>query len=82
MATSKNAHGFCARCGFRYQLDELKYEFKNYKKTNSRVCPDCFDIQNPQDLSNLFKGDDNEALRDPRSDKPETPPDPLYVDLI
>ena len=68
MATEDNAYGFCARCGFRYPLEELKYEVKNYKRTNTRVCPDCFDVQNPQDLSNLFKGSDDESLRDPRPD--------------
>jgi hypothetical protein len=68
MALDKNAHGFCARCGFRYPLEELKHEVKNYQRSNQRVCPDCFDIQNAQDLPNLFNGSDNQSLRDPRPD--------------
>lgn len=67
-ASGPKALGICDRCGRTYLLDELKFETKNYKRDNIRVCPSCFDIQNPQDLPDLFDGGDTQALRNPRPD--------------
>lgn len=70
-SSEKNAIGICDRCGLTYKLAELKHESKNYKLSSIRVCTDCFDIQNPQGLSNLFNGSDGGSLRDPRPDTGE-----------
>ena len=59
---------FCDRCSFRYPLDELKAETENDKPNGLRVCPECYDAEQPQeDLGDLVVGDP-QALEDPRPD--------------
>lgn len=64
-ATNPRAGGMCDRCGERYTLEELQWQFE-YQGSgliNKRilVCPVCIDDPNPQLLS------------------PRLPPDPLPV---
>lgn len=67
-AAGKEAFGFCDRCGFRYDLVELKREFVKGIQRNTRICPDCWDGDHPQNFVGTLRVDDPEALRDPRPD--------------
>ena len=67
-SSGKWAHGFCDRCGQRYQLKELKKLTIKTKVTNILVCPSCWDPDHPQLLLGLFPVYDPQALRNPRRD--------------
>jgi hypothetical protein len=67
-AVGKEAFGFCDRCGFRYDLVELKKEFVKGIQQNLRVCPECWSADHPQNFIGTLRIDDPEALRDPRPD--------------
>ena len=47
-AEGKYAFGFCDRCGFRYDLKELKGEVVDTRLSGFLVCPECFDQDQPQ----------------------------------
>ena len=47
-ARGKKALGQCDRCGFSYKLDNLRYEIMDSKRNGLRVCPECFDQDQPQ----------------------------------
>lgn len=66
MGFGSKAYGFCGRCGFRYKLSDLKPEVVNYRETDARVCPTCWDPDQPQLHVNELEVDDPRALRDPR----------------
>lgn len=65
-AKGSKAFGFCDRCGFRYKLKELRTETVNLSSTNLRVCPVCWDPDQPQNMLGRIPIDDPQALRDPR----------------
>ena len=65
-AVGKHAFGFCDRCGFRYPLVELKNEVIALQETSLKVCPECWDPDNPQNNLGRFTFDDAQALRNPR----------------
>tara|TARA_R110000744_G_scaffold78090_1_gene154075 strand:+ start:127 stop:1005 length:879 start_codon:yes stop_codon:yes gene_type:complete len=65
-AKGSRAFGFCDRCGFRYNLKELRTETVNLSSTNLRVCPVCWDPDQPQNMLGRIPVDDPQALRDPR----------------
>lgn len=65
-AKGSKAFGFCDRCGFRYNLKELRTETVNLSSTNLRVCPVCWDPDQPQNMLGRIPIDDPQALRDPR----------------
>ena len=65
-AQGKKAVGFCDRCGFEYLLKELKSETVNMVNTNLRVCPECWDPDQPQNELGRMPVSDPQALRDPR----------------
>ena len=58
-ASNKNAYGICDRCGFRYDLSELKKEWNNLK-----TCPECFESKHPQLEPRTHKAD-AQAIREP-----------------
>lgn len=60
------ALGLCDRCQQRYKLKELKYETTNFKRTNRRVCADCFDIDHEQFRLTKIRVADGFPLRDAR----------------
>ncbi len=68
-ATSVHALGICDRCGFQYKLDDLKIEVINYNETDIKVCPTCWDGDQPQLHVNGLEVDDPQALRGPRPDQ-------------
>ena len=65
-AEGRKAFGFCDRCGFRYNLKDLKTETVNLATTNLLVCPECWDPDHPQNMLGRMRVDDPEALRNPR----------------
>lgn len=70
-AVGKKALGICDRCGFTYKLKELKYEVQDEKRTGSRICPNCFDPDQPQYQVGRLNTADNIALYNPRPDSNE-----------
>jgi|TARA_R110000803_G_scaffold77748_1_gene142616 hypothetical protein len=67
-ASGKHAFGFCDRCGFRYDLSSLKWEFEDKKNNGLRVCEPCLDPDHPQLQLGRFRVYDPQTLRDPRPD--------------
>ena len=67
-AKGKKAFGFCDRCGFRYDLGELKFQPIRGKNTSLKVCPSCLDKDHPQLFLGMIPVNDPQALRDPRPD--------------
>jgi len=67
-ASGKNAIAECDRCGFRYKLKELKKLTIKTKQVNIKVCPSCWEPDQPQLQLGMYPVDDPQALRDPRRD--------------
>lgn len=67
-AEGKYAYGFCDRCGWRYELAELREEVVNGKPVGNRVCASCEDPDHPQNFIRLLKVDDPEAIQNTRPD--------------
>jgi len=68
-AVGKKAIGDCDRCGFQYPLHELRKETIDQFQTNIKVCPVCWDPDQPQYLLGKFPITDSQAVRDPRPDQ-------------
>ena len=58
----------CDRCGQRYKLSELKKEVIKTKLFQIKVCPTCWDPDQPQLSLGLYPVDDPQAVREPRPD--------------
>lgn len=67
-ASGKFAFGFCDRCGWRYDLDQLREELEAGFPTGLLVCPTCQDEDHPQNWLNRVKVEDPQSLRNPRPD--------------
>jgi hypothetical protein len=67
-AAEKIALGNCDRCGWQYELKLLKYLIIRMKRTNLRVCPECWEADHPQYKQGLFPVYDPQALQNPRPD--------------
>lgn len=63
--------GLCDRCGLRYPLRDLKFEFLLGRSTGMRVCPKCLDPSHPQLDTRNVRTDDKQSVKDSRSDKSE-----------
>ena len=68
-ASGKNAIAECDRCGQRYKLKELKKLTIKQTQKNIKVCPTCWEPDQPQLSLGMYPVDDPQALRNPR---PET----------
>ena len=72
LASYKRAFGFCDRCGQRYDLKKLKKYYILGKLINTKVCPECWDPDHPQNWVGVIGGqksaNDPQALREPRPD--------------
>jgi hypothetical protein len=62
------AIAMCDRCGFQYQLHELRTEIVKTKNVNIKVCKECWDPDQPQLSLGLYPVDDPQAVRNPRRD--------------
>jgi hypothetical protein len=58
----------CDRCGFQYQLKELRQIVIKTKNVNILVCPTCWEPDQPQLQLGMYPVDDPQALRNPRPD--------------
>ena len=67
-AAGNKALGICDRCGFEYLLHELRKEVIDLFDTNIKVCPVCWDPDQPQNLLGRFPVSSPQALRNPRPD--------------
>ena len=78
-AQGKKALGICDRCGFTYKLKELKYEVENKTRNGLRVCPECFDPDQPQFDVNRISTIDPQTLYDARVDTGEEASSRLFA---
>jgi hypothetical protein len=67
-AVGKKAFGFCDRCSFRFPLKSLSKLTIKTKQVNIKVCPSCWEMDQPQLSLGLYPVFDPQALRDPRPD--------------
>lgn len=67
-ASAKNSIAQCDRCGFRYKLKQLKQLVIKTKNVNILVCPECFELDQPQLSLGLYPVNDPQAVRNPRPD--------------
>jgi hypothetical protein len=67
-ASGKKAIAECDRCGFQYQLKQLKTIVVKTKNVNLLVCPTCWEPDQPQLQLGMYPVDDPQALRNPRPD--------------
>jgi hypothetical protein len=67
-ASGKYAIAECDRCGQRYKLKELKKLTIKQNQVNIKVCPECWEPDQPQLSLGLYPVNDPQALREPRPD--------------
>ena len=67
-ASGKYAIAECDRCSQRYKLKELRTQILKTKPYKVKVCPECWDPDQPQLLLGMYPVNDPQAVRDPRPD--------------
>lgn len=67
-ASGKHSIAECDRCGFRYKLKELKTLTIKTKNVKIKVCPSCWEPDQPQLSIGLYPVNDPQAVREPRPD--------------
>jgi len=67
-ASGRIAIASCDRCGFQYQLKELRTLVIKTQNVNILVCPECWEPDQPQLQLGMYPVDDPQALRNPRPD--------------
>jgi hypothetical protein len=67
-ASGKYAISQCDRCNFRYKLKELKTQTVKTKPYKIKVCPNCWDPDQPQLQLGMYPVNDPQAVREPRPD--------------
>jgi len=67
-ASGKYAIAQCDRCDQRYMLKDLKKEIIKTRLFNLKVCPECWDPDQPQLQLGMYPVDDPQAVREPRPD--------------
>ena len=67
-ASGKHSIAECDRCGQRYKLKELKTQTVKTKPFKIKVCPSCWDPDQPQLQLGMYPVNDPQAVRDPRPD--------------
>lgn len=67
-ASGKHAIAECDRCGQRYKLKELKKLIIKTKQVSIKVCPSCWEEDQPQLSLGMYPISDPQALREPRPD--------------
>lgn len=71
MSLIKPIPGLCDRCGQRYPLKKLKFEYLLGRSTGLRVCPSCLDPSHPQLDTRNIRTNDKQYVKDSRSDDAE-----------
>jgi hypothetical protein len=67
-ASGKYAIAECDRCAQRFMLKQLKKEVIKTKLFSIKVCPSCWDPDQPQLSLGLYPVNDPQAVREPRPD--------------
>lgn len=67
-ASGKHAIAECDRCGQRYDLKRLKIQILKTRPYNIKVCPTCWDPDQPQLQLGMYPVNDPQAVREPRPD--------------
>lgn len=67
-ASGKWAIAECDRCGQRYKLKQLRKLTIKTKQVSIKVCPECWEPDQPQLSLGLYPVNDPQALREPRPD--------------
>ena len=67
-ASGKYAIAECDRCAQRYMLKELKTQTVKTKPFKIKVCPTCWDPDQPQLQLGMYPVNDPQAVREPRPD--------------
>jgi hypothetical protein len=67
-ASGKYAIAECDRCAQRYMLKELRKQVVKTKLYNIKVCPSCWDPDQPQLQLGMYPVNDPQAVREPRPD--------------
>jgi hypothetical protein len=67
-ASGKKAIAECDRCGFRFKLKDLIKLIVKTKQVAIKVCPECWEPDQPQLQLGMYPVDDPQALREPRPD--------------
>ncbi len=67
-ASGKHSIAECDRCGFRYKLKELRKLTIKTKQVSIKVCPTCWEPDQPQLSLGLYPVNDPQAVREPRPD--------------
>jgi len=58
----------CDRCGQRFKLKQLRKLTIKTKQVNIKVCPSCWEPDQPQLQLGMYPVDDPQAVREPRPD--------------
>jgi hypothetical protein len=68
-ASGKHSIAQCDRCNFRFKLKELKTQTVLKQSLLSiKVCPTCWDPDQPQLQLGMYPVNDPQAVREPRPD--------------
>jgi hypothetical protein len=67
-ASGKHAIAECDRCGQRYKLTQLKKLVIKTKQVSIKVCPECWEPDQPQLQLGMYPVNDPQAVREPRPD--------------
>jgi hypothetical protein len=67
-ASAKHSIAECDRCGQRYKLTQLKKLVIKTKITNIKVCPECWEPDQPQLRLGMYPVNDPQAVWEPRPD--------------
>jgi len=67
-SSGKHAIAECDRCGQRFKLKELKKLTIKTKQVDIKVCPECWEPDQPQLQLGMYPVNDPQAVREPRPD--------------
>ena len=67
-ASGKYSIAQCDRCDGRYMLKDLRKLVIKTKEVNIKVCPECWDPDQPQLQLGMYPVNDPQAVREPRPD--------------
>jgi hypothetical protein len=67
-ASGKHSIAECDRCGQRYKLTQLKKLTIKTKQVSIKVCPECWEPDQPQLQLGMYPVNDPQAVMEPRPD--------------
>ena len=67
-ASGKFAIAECDRCAQRYKLKQLRTQIVKTRPFDIKVCPECWDPDQPQLQLGMYPVNDPQAVREPRPD--------------